>query len=333
MLITAVDGKDVTTGQPQSSWFRLTDLLPKAGFRDWVLNPANGYVDVSGNLLISGADELAEAYKVYERLGLNASVSKVDGAAGNIASGLIVSIVSDETMVSGGTIAIYLSDATEGLSDTDRIAFDAGMAANTQSGTAVVENGVITVTLSEGVVAGTNVEVTVDVPLSYAAKLGEHDVAAFAQYSQDGAILKQTQHPGQGTITVTAPAGWHLVAADGPDSAVTPGEYVSYTLVARNFEASEVVLTGWSARYNDTDFEIAAVKVGDTVFNKNESGSYADASGNALTAITVPGASVDAVDPSATVAGETIITLRVKAPSEPVSKTTVTSRIPARPPC
>ncbi|MDD5911562.1 MAG: CHAP domain-containing protein, partial [Bacteroidales bacterium] len=310
VLITAVNGRNVTAGQePQSEWFYLTDLLPKAGFRDWALNPESGYVDAAGNLLISSADELAEAYKVYERLGLNASVGTAAGAAGSITK-LTVSIASDETMSSGGTITIRLSDVTEELSDADRIAFDAVTTANTQSGTVTVENGMITVMLNSDVAAGTNVDVTVDVPLSYAAALDTHVIDAFAQYRQDGAILKQTQNPGQGLINVMAPTGWHLVAVSGPDAAVTPGENVSYELTVRNFSATEAILTGLTAAIDGSSLQIVGLRVNETDISLDN------------VQVTVP-AAVSGED-GAIVPGETVILLRVQAPEGTVENTEVT---------
>ena len=300
--LTVANDKGLSTPYPQSEWFYLTDSLPKAGFREWVLNPENGYLN--DGTFNGDMDALAEAYKKYSRLGLTVTSESVTGEAGQTAT-LPVRVKSDEAMTSNGVIEISLSDSTvEG-----KIVFDGCAGQSGFGNVSINAKGNLELALNQLLEAGTEAVVNVTVPLGYETAIGEHTVDIDAKYrgSSYGEVEKQAQ--GTGTIVVTAAMGWHILSVESPSGAVMPGGNVTYALKIRNFDTKSVELKAVQAALEGTALEIVGMRLADGTEISLDNPS-----------IVLPAASGEG---DAYVPGDVTLQLRVTAPGTAMSNKTV----------
>ncbi len=233
------NAENINASQP----FYLVDKLEKSGFRTWVLDPVNGY-DTSRMTL----DDLANAYKVYSRLGLNVDVSATqkEYEAGFDAT-FNVNVSSESALNMNSEIRIKLSDITDGLS------VDAGNAINFQDNLSVVENVTdyaqeitvegdeIVVRMGKSLPTGKALCLKVTSALTFATEIGAHTISAHATYKENGEIKLEDTDSGE--LNVLSPSGWHIVSVTGPAAAVYPGDEVAYTVKLQNFDDTAVTFT------------------------------------------------------------------------------------------
>ncbi len=252
--LTVANDKDLSAPYPHSETFYLTDSLPKAGFREWVLNSGNGYLNADGTFN-GDMNALAEAYKKYSRLGLTVISEAATGQAGQTVS-FQLRVKSDEAMLQDGVIEIIPLDETA----DEAIAFDA-CTGESEYGSVTVQNGHILLTLNRGTAAEEEALINLSVPLSYGVQIGAHALTIDAKYTDAGTVQKQTQS--SGTITVTAATGWHAIALNGPSGAILPNENVTYAMSIRNFDDAEVTLNAVRAVLSGAELEITAMRLAD----------------------------------------------------------------------
>lgn len=231
------NAESINSSQP----FYLVDKLEKAGFRDWVLNPDNGYDTAAMDL-----DALAEAYKRYSRLGLNVDVTAAqDGYEAGFDATYNVTISAESALNMNSEIRVKLSDITESLSDTEKITLLENLKAeeNTTEYTQEisVEGDEIVIRMAKSLPAGSPLLLKVTSALQFATGIGAHTLSAHAVYKENGSIrLEDTD---TGVLNVVRPSGWHILSIDEPSEPVYPGDEVYYTIHLKNFENDPVTFT------------------------------------------------------------------------------------------
>lgn len=279
------NASDINASQP----FYLADKLEKSGFRNWVLNPENGYDTTS-----MSQNDLAEAYKKYSRIGLNVDVAPAeDEYEAGFDATLNVAVSADSTLNMNGEIRLKLSDITENMTAAGKITFPDDLKVEEEtdySRKITVENGEIIIQMGKSLPQGSPVRLKVTAALEFADETGDHKISAYAVYRENGAVkLEDTD---TGILKVVSPGGWHIISVEGPAQAVYPGDDVDYTVTLRNFENDPVTFKTEDIRVlfgqEKTELEIS---------------EYQDADGNRLTGdITLNG-------------NDTIkVTVKIKAP-------------------
>lgn len=225
---------DINASQP----FYLVDKLEKSGFREWVLDSANGYDTENMSL-----DKLAEAYKSYSRIGLNVDViPSEDGYEAGFDAAFNLTLSADSALKSNSEIRVKLSDISADMSTEKRITFTDNLQVKEDSADYVqslaIEGDEIVIKMAKMLPTGSALRLTVTSALEFANAIGAHTISAHAIYKEDNVIkLEDTD---TGDLNVTTPSGWHIVDIIEPEEAVYPGDDVYYTITFENFEVDEV---------------------------------------------------------------------------------------------
>ena len=228
------NAEDINASQP----FYLVDKLEKSGFRDWVLDQANGYDTASMSL-----DDLAEAYKSYSRIGLNVDVvTSKDGYEAGFDAAFNLTLSADSALKSNSDIRVKLSDISENMTSDELIAFIDNLKVEEDSTDYVqsltTEGDEIVIKMAKMLPIGSALHLTVTSALEFADAIGEHTISAHAIYKEDNVIkLEDTD---TGDLKVVSPSGWHIVSITEPEEAVYPGDDVYYTITFKNFEEDAV---------------------------------------------------------------------------------------------